>query len=128
MSEIDVIRAYYQRVTAADFPHAGDIADGELRVKGVALRGCHGNSKNVLFLSCTVTDGIIAEPKYECQYCDVTMYVTAELVCEWVSGRSVDALTPVDEDALQQQLGGKSRKILRQARTALELLAEGLLG
>ena len=126
MSEIEVIRTYYQRIVSEDFPYAREIGEDELRVKAVALRGCHGNSKNVLFLSCTTPGGTIADVKYECQYCDVTMYVTAELVCEWISGRTVDALADVDEEAMARQLGGKCRKVLRQARTALRLLVEGL--
>ena len=126
MSEAAVIMAGYERILAADFPHAGEIGDDETRVKAVTLRGCHGNTKNVLFLSFTVEDGCLRGLKYECQYCDVTMYITAELVCELVDGELVDGLGEIGDEEIAAALGGASKKIARQTRTALRLLAEAL--
>jgi len=126
MSERSVIRAYYDRVVAAEFPGAGMIGEDEPRIKAVAIRGCHGNTKNLLFFTFTVEDGRLRGMRYECQYCDPTMYVTAELLRELLDGQPVARIGEIDDEGLTEALGGTSRKVLREARTALGLLAEAV--
>lgn len=126
MNELQVIKHYYGRIVSADFPHSGEIGDEELRVKAVAVRGCHGNTQNLLFFSFTVEDGCLRDLKYECRYCDVTMYVTAELVSELIDQQPIERLGAIGEADLEEALGGKSRKIIRQARTTLALLGESV--
>jgi len=126
MSERSVIRAYYDRVVAAEFPGAGAIGEDEPRIKAVAVRGCHGNTQNLLFFTFTVEDGNLRGLRYECQYCDPTMYVTAELLHELLDGQPVARIRKIDDDELTEALGGASRKVLREARTALGLLAEAV--
>ena len=126
MSELNVIKAYYDRVVERDFPGAGEIAAGEPRIKAVSVRGCHGNTQNVLFCTLTLEDGRVRGLKYECQYCDPMMYVVAELVGELLDGRPIDEITAIDDSEITEALGGPSRKVLREARTAIRLIAEGL--
>lgn len=124
MSERDVIRAYYERVVAADFPGAGEIGDDEPRVKAVAVRGCHGNTQNLLFFAYTAEDGRLRDLRYQCQYCDPTMYVTAELLHGLLDGQPVARIGEIGDDEIEEALGGPSRKVLREARIALGLLAD----
>lgn len=126
MSEAEVIRGYYEAVVTADFPHSGEIGDDEVRVKAVGREGCHGNSQNLLFLSFAIEDGRLCNVRYECGYCDPTMYVTGELVCELTDGRPVERIAQIDDNDLTRALGGESRRVLRLARTALRLLAEAI--
>lgn len=126
MSELSVIRGYYERVVAADFPGAGEIAEDEPRINAVKVRGCHGNTQNLLFFSVEVEDGHVRGLKYECQYCDPTMYVTAEVVRELVEGKPVGEIEAIGDAELTEALGGESRKVIREARMALELLAEAI--
>lgn len=124
MSERSVIRMYYERVVEADFPGAGEIGEDEPRVKAVAVRGCHGNTQNLLFFSFAIEDGRLRGLKYECLYCSPTMYVTAELLHELLDGQPVARIGEIGDDELTEALGGTSRKVLREARIALGLLAE----
>jgi len=124
MSEREVIRAYYDRVIAADFPGAGTIGDDEPRIKAVEVRGCHGNTQNLLFFSATVGDEGRLALKYECQYCNPTMYVTAELLYELLHGQPLARIGEIGDDELVAALGGTSRKVLREAHVALRLLGE----
>ena len=126
MTERDLIRAHYGKIAAADFPHAVAPDDEEARLKAVSVRGCHGNSTNLLFFSVEVEDGIIRRIRYDCQYCDVIMYVTAELICRLAGGRPVSALSQIREDDICRDLGGPSKKVVRQATTSLTLVQEGL--
>ena len=126
MSELNVIRDYYERLVAEDFPGAGEIAEDEPRVKAVTVRGCHGNTQNLLFYSFDVRDGRLQDLKYECQYCDPKMYVVAELVHGMLDGRDVERIGDIDDADLIEALGGPSRKVLREARTAIGLIAEAI--
>jgi len=126
MSELNVIKRYYEQAVTDDFPHLGGIADDERRIKAVNVRGCHGNTQNVLFYSCAVKDGVLHDLKYDCQYCDPTMYVVAELVGELLEGRPVDALDTITDEQMTEALGGQSRKVIREARTAIRLVDEAL--
>lgn len=126
MSEPGVIRAHYERLVAEGFPHAGKIGEGEVKIKAVAVRGCHGNTQNVLFFSLSVEEGALRDLKYECQYCDPTMYVVAELVAELLEGRPADVLDEFDDVEMTEALGGRSRKVFREATTAVRLIHEAL--
>jgi len=126
MSEVDILRRYYERIVAANFPHAGEIEDEEPRLKAVTVRGCHGNSKNQLFFSVTVEDGRVVALTYDCQYCDVTMYVTAELICALLEGQPLATLGQLGDADVARSLGGQVRKVKRQARITLGLLRDGL--
>lgn len=128
MSELDVIRAYYEKVVTADFPHALKPEDGEARLKAVTVRGCHGNSTNLLFFSVETDEGVIRRIAYDCQYCDITMYVTAELICELAVDQPVHSLKAVTETDIVTALGGTSKKVLRQANTSIGMLCDGLQG
>jgi hypothetical protein len=128
MNELDLIRAFYETLVAANFPYAGEIADDPKRLKAVSIRGCHGNSKNLLFFSVTVEDGCVRAVRYDCQYCDVVMYVVAELLCRLVDRKPVTRLAELGDAQVTELLGGESLKILRQARVTLGLLKDGLLG
>ncbi len=126
MTERDLIRACYAKLAAAGFPYAVEPGDEGARLKAVSVRGCHGNSTNLLFFSVEVEDGTIRRIRYDCQYCDVILYVTAELICKLASGRPVAALSQISDDDLCREMGGLSKKVVRQATTSLELLREGL--
>ena len=126
MGELDTIRAYYEKVVAGDFPHALPPDDGRARLKAVTIRGCHGNSTNLLFFSARAEDGVLRDLRYDCQYCDVVMYVTAELLCQLAAGRPVAALAGIGEEEIATALGGPSKKVARQAVISLGLLREGL--
>ena len=127
MSEIELIRRCYERIVAADFPYAAQDDEREA-VKGVRVRGCHGNTQNVLFFTLTLEDGQLRDVRYDCQYCEPAMYITAEVLCELLEARPLGLLAELDDAAVIGALGGESRKILRQARTAVELLGEALAG
>ncbi|MCD6360539.1 MAG: hypothetical protein J7M38_06685 [Armatimonadetes bacterium] len=124
MSEAEVIRARYERIVAADFPNSGKIGDDEPRVKAVERSGCHGHSRNLLFLSFHIRDGVLRQPKYECLYCDVVMYIVAEVVSELIADRPVSTLAEIGDAEITAALGGESRKVVRLARTALRLVRE----
>lgn len=126
MSELGVIKAYYEGVVTEDFPHAGEIGDDEPKIKAVTVRGCHGNTQNVLFFSLSVEEGALRDLKYECQYCDPTMYVVAELVAELLEGRQMDSMDGLDDSEMAKALGGGSRKVMREARTAIQLIHQAL--
>ncbi len=126
MSERSVIRAYYEGVVAAGFPGASTIDEDEPRVKAVAVRGCHGSTQDLLFFAFTVEDGRLHGLKYDCRYCSPTMYVTAELLHELLDGQPVARIGEIGDDELTEALGGASRKVLREARIALGLLAEAV--
>jgi len=126
MSELGVIKAYYERVVAADFPRACEIGDDEPKIKAVTVRGCHGNTQNVLFFSLSVEECALRDLKYECQYCDPTMYVVAELVAELLEDRPVDAIDGIDEAEMAEALGGRARKVFREARAAIQLIHQAL--
>jgi len=125
MKEAEVIKAVYERIVQADFPYSAPISGGSPRIKAVDDSGCHGDGKNLLFLSFDIVNGRVANVHYECEYCDVTMYVTAELVCGLMDGRTLDEIGEIAQSEIVTALGGQSRKILRQARTALELVSDG---
>ncbi len=124
MKEAELIKAAYERIVQADFPYSAPISDGSRRIKAVDDSGCHGDGKNLLFLSFDLVDGRVANVHYECEYCDVTMYVTAELVCGLMDGRTLYEIGEIAQSEVITALGGNSRKILRQVRTALELVAD----
>ena len=126
MSDIDTVKAYYERLVAADFPHSGTVEDANSRLKAVSIRGCHGNSSNQLYFSVTLEKGHIRCIAYECHYCDVILYVTAELICDLVTGLSPGEIAGVGDKQVAEALGGNVRKVVRQARTSLTLLREGL--
>lgn len=128
MSEAEFVRACYERVVAADFPHAGEIGADELRVKAVRREDCHGNSQNLLFFSFRIEERRFRDLKYECRYCDPTMYVAAELVSELIAGESVERLSCTESDQLANALGGHSRRVLRLAQSAMRLLEEAVEG
>ncbi len=125
MREAEVLKAFYERIVQADFPYSAPIPDGARRIKAVDDSGCHGDGKNLLFLSFDIVDGRVANVHYECEYCDVTMYVTAELVCGLIEGRPLNEIVEIAQSDIITALGGHSRKILRQVRTAFELVADG---
>jgi hypothetical protein len=126
MKEIDIIKTYYQRIVEADFPHSREIRDDEPRVACTDETGCHGDGKNVLWVTFDTSRGRLRDFFYECEYCDVTMYVTAELVSELVEGCSAARVGQIGDAQIIDALGGRSRKVIRQAKTALRLLAESL--
>ncbi|HCA48476.1 MAG TPA: hypothetical protein DEP45_14310 [Armatimonadetes bacterium] len=126
MSEREVIRGYYERVIAADFPGAGAIGDDEPRIKAVEVRGCHGNTQNLLFFSANLDERGLLALRYECRYCNPTMYVTAELLHELLQGQPLARIGEIGDDELVAALGGTSRKVLREAHVALRLLREAL--
>lgn len=128
MSEIDILRNYYERIVADDFPHAGAGAEKSRRLTAVYIRGCHGNSRNQLFFSVELQGGCVRHITYECRYCDVTLYVTAEIICKLVEGIAVEDVAHISDVHVARVLGGRVRKIERQARVSLELLHEGLRG
>ena len=123
MKEGELIKAFYERIVQADFPYSAPIPDESPRIKAVDDSGCHGDGKNLLFLSYDLVDGRVANVRYECEYCDVTMYVTAELVCGLIEGQPIEMIGEITQEEIVTALGGHSRKILRQVRTALELVA-----
>ncbi|MBN2448923.1 MAG: hypothetical protein JXR77_00955 [Lentisphaeria bacterium] len=127
MNELDLIRGFYETLVAADFPHAGEVADDGARLQAVSVRGCHGNSKNLLFFSVTLNEGRVRAIRYDCQYCDVTLYVVAELVCRLLEEQPVTRLAELGDIEISALLGGESRKVLRQARVTLGLLRDALL-
>lgn len=127
MSEAEVIRARYERIVAANFPHSGEIGDDEPRVKAVERSGCHGHSQNLLFYSFTVEDGLLRGLKYECQYCDVPMYIVGEVVAELIADQPVARLAEISDEEIVAALGGESRKLVRLARTALRLVGEAVV-
>lgn len=124
MREVELIKAFYERIVQADFPYSAPISDGSRRIKAVDDSGCHGDGKNLLFLSFDLVDGRVANIHYECEYCDVTMYVTAELVCALIEGQTIEMIKDIPQAEIVAALGGHSRKILRQVRTALELVSD----
>ena len=126
MSEAGVIRDYYERIVASDFPHLAEIGDNEMRVKAVRREDCHGNSQNLLFFSFKLEGGRLRDLKYECRYCDPTMYVTAELVSEVIGERYGARPRSIDDEDIERALGGKSRRVLRLARGALSLLDDAI--
>jgi NifU-like protein involved in Fe-S cluster formation len=126
MSASQVVRGYYERIVAADFPHAGEIEESEARIKAVRREGCHGHSQNLLFFAPTIRDGRLQDLKYECQYCEPTMYVAAELVSELIEGQPVARLGEIGDRELIEALGGQHQHVLRLARTALALLDEAI--
>jgi hypothetical protein len=126
MSELNVIKDNYERIVMEDFPHLGGIGEDELRIKAGEVRGCQGSTQNLLFYSLQVEDGRIRGPKYECQYCGATMYVVAELVGKLLEDRPVDELDAITDDEMAEALGGPSRKVIREARTAIRLIDEAL--
>jgi len=127
MTEIELIRARYESIVVADFPHSGAIGDDEPRVKAVERSGCHGHSQNLLFYSFAVEDGVVRGVKYECQYCDVPMYTVAEVVSELIADQPVTRLSEIGDGEIIRALGGESRKLMRLTRTALRLVAEAVL-
>jgi len=54
------------------------------------------------------------------------MYVVAELVHGMLDGRDVERIGDIDDADLIEALGGPSRKVLREARTAIGLIAEAI--
>ena len=128
MTEAEVIRACYERIVAADFPHSGEIGDDESRVKAVERSGCHGHSQNLLFYSFRVEDGMLRGLKYECQYCDVPMYVVAETVAGLIADRPVAEMDAITDEEIETMLSGQSRKLTRLTRTALRLLQQAIGG
>ena len=128
MTEAEVIRACYERIVAADFPHSGEIGDDESRVKAVERSGCHGHSQNLLFYSFGIEDGMLRGLKYECQYCDVPMYIVAEVVSELIADRPVAEMDAITDEEIEALLGGRSRKLTRLTLTALCLLREAMAG
>lgn len=124
MKEAELIKALYERIMQADFPYSAPISDGSRRIQAVDDSGCHGDGKNLLFLSFDIVDRRVANVHYECEYCDVTMYVTAEIVCALIEGQHIEMIREIPQGEVVTALGGHSRKILRQVRTALELVSE----
>ena len=126
MSELQVIKAYYEQVVAEDFPHLEGIGEEERRVKAGDVKGCHGDAQNLLFYSFEIEGGCIEDVKYECQYCGPTMYVVGEVVAGLLDGRPVDRIAQIDDDEIVEAVGGKSRNVLRAARTAIRLIGEAI--
>lgn len=127
MTQAEVIRARYGRIVAADFPHSGEIGDDEPRVKAVERSGCHGHSQNLLFYSFAIEDGLLRGLRYECQYCDVSMYIVAEVVAELIADQPTERLAEIGDEEIIAALSGESRKLLRLTRTALRLVGEAVL-
>ncbi len=126
MREVDLIRHFYESAVRSGFPYAADIPDTTARIKVVDDSGCHGDGKNLLFLTLSVVEGRLSRPRYECEYCDIMMYVTAELVCQLIDQRPVAELGMIRDAEITAALGGPSRKIIRQVNMALRMLIEAL--
>lgn len=126
MSELEVIKSYYEQVVAEDFPHLEEIGEDERRIKAGDVRGCHGSAQNLLFYSFEIERGCIEGVKYECQYCGPTMYVVGEVVAGLLDGRPVGRVADIGEAEIIEAVGGESRNVLRAARTAIRLIAEAI--
>jgi len=127
MSEHEILMAFYEKLVAENFPYSGEIPDEENRLNATSVRGCHGDSSNILYFSVNVEDGLVRTIRYDCRYCDVIMYITAELICRLLDGQPIRRLAEISDAQVTAMLGGESPKVQRQARISLGLLKEGLL-
>jgi len=127
MSEHEILMAFYEKIVAENFPYAGEIPDEQNRLKATSVRGCHGDSTNILYFSVSVENGLVRAIRYDCRYCDVIMYITAELICRLLDQQPIRRLAEISDAQITALLGGQSPKVLRQARISLGLLKEGLL-
>ncbi|MCK4401599.1 hypothetical protein KAW08_04785 [bacterium] len=127
MQEAELIKNYYRKIVSEEFPYSGILKNPGIKIKAVDSRGCHGNNINLLFLYIKIKDNRIESISYECEYCDVTMYVTGELVCRLINKLAILKIQNLNETDFKNELGGKSRKIFRQVSTALRIFNEELL-
>ncbi len=123
-----MIKNYYRKIVSEDFPYSKKFKNFDIKIKAVDSRGCHGNSINLLFLYVKLKDNLIEFISYECEYCDVTMYVTGELICRLINKHGVVKIRNLNETDFENELSGKSRKIFRQVSTALRIFNEECYG
>lgn len=117
----EFVRKYYQNVVIKkNFRNSGKIENPKLSVGG---KGCRGSGhKDILFLYLRIEEDIVKDIKYECAYCDPTMYVTAEILCDLVKGLEVDKISSITEENFFNVLGSYSRQASEHWKPTFDLL------
>lgn len=124
MTEAELIRRYYQKIVEQNFKNSGEIENPDVSIKAVDTKGCHGNDTNILYFYFRVEKNIVKEIKYNCGYCDVIMYVTAEIMCNLIKDISIEKISKITKDDFINELGGYSQKTGIRWKTALNMLCK----
>lgn len=121
MDELIIKR--FQQINSEDFRNQGKIENANALADG---KGCRGSGDH-LFLYLKIEDGKIVDIKYKCAYCDPTMFVTAEILCDMVRGLKIDEILRIDgkEDFINL-LGGDSQEAIDHYTPALEILRKAI--
>jgi NifU-like protein involved in Fe-S cluster formation len=124
MKEVDIIRNFYSQIAAEGFKHEDSVDSPDISLKAVLTKGCHGNSNDLLFLDLKLNEKTIAEIGYNCEYCDMLMYVVGEALCKRLKGASLDEIETLKDKDLFGLIGGESKKALKRWNNALEILRD----
>ena len=128
MNEIELIRKYYNKRVEEDFKNSGGLEDPDITVKAVDTKGCHGNNTDLLYFHLGIEGERIKDVRYECEYCDLIMYVVAEITCDLVRNRTLDEIANMTERDFSNALGGHSPKALARWKTAFDALVKEVSG
>ncbi len=115
---------YFKKIIAQGFPNLGRLENPTVRVdsKTENINICETGDRDQLYLDLKTDGATVEEIKYQCDLCDPTGFVTAEILCELVKGKEVTALENCTYVDFTGVLGGESEQLERHVKGVLELL------
>ena len=126
MEEIEVVKKYYEKIVKENFKNSGELKNPDIFIKAVNAKGCHGNNTNLLYFYLRIEKKVVKDIKYECEYCDLMMYVVGESMCNLLKYFDIDRILDISEKDFFAELGGYSYKALFRWKTALDILCKNI--
>lgn len=119
---------YFKKIMAQGFPHQGRLENPTVRVdsKTERINICETGDRDQLYLDLRTDGASVEDIKYQCDLCDPTGFVTAEILCELVKGKKIAALEKCSYVDFTGVLGGESEQLQQHCIGALKLLAVAL--
>jgi NifU-like protein involved in Fe-S cluster formation len=122
----EAVMKYYRQLIKGGFKNAGSYEKPSIFLDTVGVRGrlCVG-SRGYMRVYINVEDGMISGIKYMCS-CDPTANVTVEILCDLLTGRTLDEAAALTTDMFLQRLDGPSEELRKRAEVLIEVLNNGI--
>jgi len=119
---------YFKKIIAQGFPHQGRLENPTIRVdsKTENIDICETGDRDQLYLDLVIAGMTVEDIKYQCDLCDPTGFVTAEILCALVTGKPVSEIGRFTSEDFDAVLGGVSEQLKRHSEGVLKLLAVAL--
>lgn len=117
----------YRKLCREGFKHTGELKNPSILLDtvGEKFRICSHVAHSYMNVYIKILKEKIEDIKYLCT-CDPTANVTVEILCELLSGRTLEDAELLTEKDFTEFLGGGGEDFLKRVRGIIELLHRGI--